>query len=108
MVSSSTTTVASLTALSALGDFSLKAFAQSGHTKSPDLLLGAGAYAGVVYILQRDLAKKGVAWTNNMWNVGTSVLETALAVWAGEPLTNTNLLGIGFIIVGAYLLNRNT
>jgi multidrug transporter EmrE-like cation transporter len=103
---SGTQTVASLTALSALGDFSLKAYALSGHTKTPDLLLGAGAYAGVVYVLQRDLAKKGVAWTNNMWNVGTSCLETAIAIWQGEQLTNTNLVGIALILVGAYLLNR--
>lgn len=103
---SSTTTITSLTALSALGDFSLKSYAITGHTNTPKLLVGAGAYAGIVYILQRDLGKKGVAWTNNMWNVGTSVFETALAVWQGEPLTNTNLVGIGLIIVGAYLLNK--
>jgi multidrug transporter EmrE-like cation transporter len=93
-----------LTCLSAFGDVNLKKYSLTKERSS--LALGAASYAGLVYVLSQILGTDGIAYTNNMWNAGTSILETAIGIYQGERFTNVNVLGAGFIIVGAYLLNQ--
>jgi multidrug transporter EmrE-like cation transporter len=98
------TNVLSLTALSTVGDIGLKGYSLGNNQNG--LILGLGCYGGVVLILSKILGTDGIAYTNNMWNAGTSIVETAVGVWTGEPFTNTNLVGVGMIIVGAMFLNH--
>jgi multidrug transporter EmrE-like cation transporter len=95
--------VSVLTCLSAIGDFSLKAY--SLGKKSSGLAIGFAAYGLIVTNLAKNLGRDGVAYTNNMWNAGTSLLETLIALWQGEPLSNLNKIGVGLILAGAFLLN---
>jgi multidrug transporter EmrE-like cation transporter len=95
--------IAGLTLLSTAGDFSLKNYSLGKQDNGA--LIGAAAYGGIVFILSQNLGRQGVAWSNNMWNAGTSIVETAIAMWVGEELTNVNLAGVALIILGAILLN---
>lgn len=92
-----------LTALSAIGDFRLKDYSLAGDNY--DLLKGAACYMGVVAVLANKLGEAGVAYTNNMWNAGTSILETIMAYQRGEKLSNLNIFGIVLVIIGSVLLN---
>lgn len=97
-------TVLTLTALSSVSDFNLKSYALD-HANTGNLTVGVAGYVGVAALLANTLQQRGVAYTNNMWNVGTSIVETAYAVWVqGEKLSNANLAGVALIIIGAYLL----
>lgn len=87
--------VALLTATSTVSDFSIK----RGYR-----LIGYGGYLAIANILQSTIPDKGVAWTNNMWNAGTSLVETALGVMDGEELSNQQLAGVAFIMIGIVLL----
>lgn len=98
-------TAVALTGLSAWADFSLKDYALEKNDNG--LLIGIGAYSAIAVILSKTLGTYGVAYTNNMWNTGTSILETYMAMNRGEKLSNMNLLGVGMIIVGAVFLNMN-
>jgi multidrug transporter EmrE-like cation transporter len=98
-------TIALLTGLSAISDFNLKAYSLD-NSYQPGVVIGVGGYALIAGILSQTLSSRGVAYTNNMWNVGTSILETGIAIYKGEKLTQVNLIGIAFVIVGAYLLRK--
>ena len=98
------TDTVSLTALSTVGDIGLKGY--SLGTNPNGFLLGLGCYTGIVTVLAKNLGREGIAYTNNMWNAGTSIVETAVGIWMGEHLTGINLVGVGMIIVGAVFLNH--
>ena len=87
--------IAELTILSTVGDYNLK----KGHS-----LIGGIAYALIFKTLFDELPKKGMAWTNNMWNGGTSLVETLVGYWDGETMEPKDWLGAGLIIAGMYLL----
>jgi hypothetical protein len=94
-----------LTLLSAAGDFNLKSYSLHGDGHS--LLVGSASYLGVVAVLSEVLGTAGVAYTNNMWNVCTSLLETVMAVRRGEVLSPLNWVGVAFIILGGIFLNSD-
>lgn len=98
----SNTAIVALTGISAVSDFSLKAY--SLGTNDAGMAIGSIGYVSIAVILSKILGQEGVAYVNNMWNVGTSALETAIAYYQGEKLTNKNLLGCVLIIIGAYLV----
>jgi multidrug transporter EmrE-like cation transporter len=96
--------IAGLTLLSAVGDFSLKSYVLDNEQTG--LYRGVAAYLGITYLLTKSVGEYGVAYVNNMWNAGTSILETIIGVMEGEPLSNVNIVGIGMIIVGGFLLHN--
>lgn len=98
------TDIASLTALSTVGDISLKYYSLGNHPNG--FILGLGCYTGIVMLQGKYLGREGVAYTNNMWNVGTSIIETAAGIYLGEEMTNLNLFGVVLIIIGAMFLNQ--
>jgi multidrug transporter EmrE-like cation transporter len=97
-------TIAALTLLSTVGDFSLKASVRKGFDAG--LPIGFTAYFTMPFVLSENFKTNGVAYTNNMWNAGTSLLETFIGYIEGEPLSNPNLVGIALIIAGMILLNK--
>jgi hypothetical protein len=90
--------IAALTCLSAASDFGIK---------HGNYALGHLGYIAVPFVLEASIAEHGVAWTNNMWNAGTSILETGLGVMEGEQLGGQQLAGICFILIGMKLLWKN-
>lgn len=97
-------TIAELTLLSTLGDFSLKANVRRGFDAG--FPVGILSYFTMPFILRENFKTNGVAYTNNMWNAGTSLLETFMGYAEGEQLTSLNFTGIAFILIGMYFLNK--
>ena len=94
--------VLTLVGLNAVADFSLKAHAKNDW--GPGLALGLASYMGVALTMDKALKVAGVALTSNLVSAGSSLLETLIAYHQGEVITQTNWIGIIFIIVGVFLL----
>lgn len=96
--------IVALTGISAASDFSIKAYALGSNKWG--YAAGTLGYVVIANLLSKVVGMEGVAYVNNMWNVGTSILETLIGYYQGEPLTNENMAGAAFIIVGAYLVRK--
>jgi multidrug transporter EmrE-like cation transporter len=103
-MSTNTNYITALTAISTVSDFSLKGYALGNNNYGA--VVGTAGYIAIAQIMMRASASEGVAYVNNMWNAGTSIVETAVGLYMGEKLSNVQLVGIGLIIVGAYLLRN--
>lgn len=98
----STKYILALTGVSAVSDFSIKAYAKGQNDWG--FVVGAAGYLTIAGLLKNIVGLEGVAYVNNMWNAGTSLLETAIGLYQGESLSNKNLAGAALIIIGAYLV----
>jgi multidrug transporter EmrE-like cation transporter len=96
--------IVGLSLIEIVGDFALKQYANGGTIIH--LIVGIFGYIGVVIMLIISLHDSTVLLVNAGWD-GTSALLESLAAYLilGERFTdNTQYFGVGFIIVGLYLL----
>ena len=102
--------IAGITVLSLLeifGDTQLKNFARhGGHIH---LIGGVIGYAGVLYLLVRNLKDANIMWTKGMWDGISTVLRTVvLFFFLGERLTSLKqYAGLGSIVLGTFLLSMD-
>lgn len=69
----------------------------------PTALVGAAAYVTI----STTVREQGVAKGNTYWNVYSTVLGTLIGkFYWGEDISSSNLAGIGFCVVGLYLLSE--
>lgn len=88
------------------GDFALKEYANNrGGIKM--LGLGILGYIGVVIALIVALQDSSILIVNGAWDGMSTLLESSAAIiFLGERFDNYfQYVGLGFIIVGLYLLN---
>jgi hypothetical protein len=95
--------------LGAFGDYELARYAKDS---SSWISLGAGyaSYAVMLAMYIQSIKTKGLAWSNSAWD-GWSDIATNLVAFTvlGERATYTELLGMGLIAAGLFLLgNRGT
>jgi len=95
-------TLCSLTEI--IGDFNLKAFANSGGIKS--FSLGIIGYIGVIYYLIRSLQGSTVLVVNTAWDGISTIIESLAAYFIlGERLNSASeYVGLVFIMAGLFLL----
>jgi multidrug transporter EmrE-like cation transporter len=88
-----------------LGDTFLKFFAREGGAFN--WVVGHGAYAIVLYLLVRALKTGNVMYVNGMWDGMSALLETLFAIIVLKETLNTKYqyIGIGFIVIGIYMLH---
>lgn len=87
-----------------VGDFALKEYANNGGIKS--LGLGIISYIGIITFLIWSLQNSSILLVNNAWDGMSSILESLAAyVLLGERFEHpSQYAGIGFIMIGMYLL----
>ena len=87
------------------GDFKYKAFARSGG--AGNFAAGSAGYIAIVYFLIKSLKQGNILYVNGMWDGVSALLESVAAyLILGERLnTPSQYLGLGFIIVGLFILH---
>jgi multidrug transporter EmrE-like cation transporter len=88
-----------------IGNMSFKTYARSNELNY--LIIGAVAYFLMVKLLIETLRTSNLMYANGMWDGVSTILETVLAfILLRETLSNGyQWSGLGFIIVGTFLLN---
>jgi multidrug transporter EmrE-like cation transporter len=96
-----------LSVVEIFGDFSLRWYAETN--KLSFLYYGIIGYVGVVYFLIKSLRDDNVLYVNGMWDGVSGLIESAAAyIVLGDRLENPiQYAGLGFVIVGIYLLKHN-
>ena len=74
---------------------------------SPYILLGLGCYVVSVVVWILGLSRVPVSVAYPMLSVGYIVNAVAAWMLFGESLTAQKMVGIGFIVVGVYLVARS-
>jgi multidrug transporter EmrE-like cation transporter len=93
-----------IVSIEAFGDFQLAKYVEDNSTTR--LLLGYGAYAGVVSLFIKSIEKKGLAWSNSAWDGWSNLATGAVAIFVlGERPTSRQYLGIVLISAGLFLLD---
>ena len=95
--------------LGAYGDYELARYAKDSSLWAS---LGAGyaSYAVILAMYIQSIKAKGLAWSNSAWDGWSDIATNLVAfVFLGEKATYKELLGMGFITAGLFLLgNRGT
>jgi multidrug transporter EmrE-like cation transporter len=94
-----------LASVETIGDFSLKEYANRGHTLY--LINGILGYASVVAFLIKSLRRSTVLMVNNQWDGMSSLIESAAAyIFLGERFQYASqYIGILFILAGMFLID---
>jgi multidrug transporter EmrE-like cation transporter len=91
-----------LTCVEVIADASLKAASQQENSSlSP---IGGSLYVLEAYILQKAVMKNNLGIVNAAWNAGTTCTGVLTGMAFGEKYTTTQLLGVGFIAIGIFLI----
>jgi multidrug transporter EmrE-like cation transporter len=92
----------------ALGDLSFAKFVEGGRRNE---LLKAGGYAAYISVLesfQDSIEKKGLLWSNGMWDGWSNLVTGAVAIGVmGERASPKELLGYALISAGIFLVGSN-
>ena len=89
--------------IEALGDYHLAKYATTNAT--PSLIIGYGAYVGVLGLFIQSIKKMGLAWSNSAWDGWSNLTTGAVALFVlKEKPTTKELIGIALISVGLILL----
>lgn len=93
-----------LSTIEIVGDFALKQYANHGGIFS--LMIGIIGYIGVVCMLIISLQNSTILIVNGAWDGVSTLLESAAAyILLGERFNDVwQYIGLGFIILGLYLL----
>jgi multidrug transporter EmrE-like cation transporter len=92
----------------ALGDLSFAKFVEDGRRN--ELLKGVGyaAYISVLESFQDSIEKKGLLWSNGMWDGWSNLATGAVAIGVmGERASPKELLGYVLISAGIFLVGSN-
>jgi len=97
-------TIIPLSIIEIIGDFALERYAKQGGLFP--LSIGIGGYIGVVYLLIKALKGSSILLVNGGWDGISTLIESIAAyVILGERFHNyIQYVGLGFIIIGLYLL----
>lgn len=89
-----------------LGDFSIEKYTKTWNII--DLSKGIGFYGGVIFFLIKSLIGSNILYVNGMWDSVSGLVESAAAYYfLGERLDrNTQYIGLGFIILGMFLMKK--
>jgi multidrug transporter EmrE-like cation transporter len=87
-----------------VGDFAFKEYANRGGLTN--LLTGVGGYIAVMYYLVVALQGSTILMVNGAWDGISALIESICAyIFLGERFHNyLQYVGLGFIIIGVYLL----
>jgi len=95
--------------LGAFGDYELARYAKNN---SLWMSLGAGyaSYAVILAMYIQSIKLKGLAWSNTAWDGWSNIATNTVAfAFLGEKVTSKELIGMGLIAAGLFLLgNRGT
>ena len=96
--------IAGLSIVEIIGDTSLKYFANNAGIEY--LFVGIAGYIGVVLLLIASLEGSTLLIVNNGWDAISSLMESAFAYFVlGERFQSWyQYAGVGFIVIGLYLL----
>ena len=88
-----------------VGDFGLKQYANNGGLIP--LATGIIGYIGVVFMLIVSLQNSNILMVNGAWDSISTIIEGLAAyIFLGERFHDgTQYIGLGFIIIGLYLLD---
>lgn len=88
------------------GDFSLEKYTKTNSIK--DLTQGIGWYGAVVFFLIRSLRGSSILYINGMWDGISGLIESLAAYfYLGQRFENPiQYFGLGFIIIGMFLLHK--
>ena len=94
--------------LGAFGDYELARYAKD--SKWFDLGAGYASYAVILAMYIQSIKAKGLAWSNTAWDGWSNIATNTVAfAFLGEKATSKELLGMGLIAAGLFLLgNRGT
>lgn len=73
----------------------------------PHILGGMACYAVSLVVWIMALSRAPVSISYPMISIGYVITAFAAWQWLGEPLTAQKLLGIGFIVLGVFLVARS-
>jgi multidrug transporter EmrE-like cation transporter len=87
-----------------IGDFALENYANSNNLYA--LGLGCFSYIGVVYFLIKSLVGSSILYVNTAWDGISTLIETfAAIILLGERFEDhVQYIGLGFVIIGMFLL----
>ena len=89
-----------------LGDFAIEKYTHTWNLL--DLGKGISLYGGVIFFLIKSLIGSNILYVNGMWDGISGLVESAAAYYfLGERLDrNTQYIGLGFIILGMFLMKK--
>jgi len=89
-----------------LGDFSIEKYTHTWNVL--DLGKGISLYGGVIFFLIKSLIGSNILYVNGMWDGISGLVESLAAYYfLGERLDrNTQYIGLGFIILGMFLMKK--
>lgn len=80
--------------------------ATEGFTRLWPTLGSLGSYVVAFFLLSHVVTKIPVGITYALWSgMGTVAIVAVGAVFLGEPLTITKVIGIGLVVAGVVILN---
>ena len=93
-----------IVSIEAFGDYQLAKYVEDNSTLR--LVVGYGAYAGIVSLFIKSIEKKGLAWSNSAWDGWSNLATGAVAIFVlGERPSQRQYLGIFLISAGLFLLD---
>jgi multidrug transporter EmrE-like cation transporter len=88
------------------GDFSLEKYTKTNSFT--DLIQGIGWYGGVIFFLIKSLRGSSILYVNGMWDgLSGLIISAAAYFFLGQRFENPlQYFGLGFIIMGVFLLKK--